>query len=113
PKMVSDETRARRPEVVEEVRRIASAQSVAGGVSGLQALRDRPDSGPVLGTIRVPTLGIVGSDDAPAPRPMGDTPAAGIRRARRAVIPGAGHLSNLEQPAAFNEAVRSFLGTLG
>ncbi|MEO2088376.1 MAG: alpha/beta hydrolase [Gemmataceae bacterium] len=44
PKMVSDHTRAHRPEVVEAVRSLAVAQSTAGVVSGVRALRDRPDS---------------------------------------------------------------------
>jgi 3-oxoadipate enol-lactonase len=109
PKMLSDETRSRRPEVVAEVKRLAAAQSVDGVVTGLQALRDRPDSSPVLGGIRVPTLVVVGADDALTPRAMAETLVAGIRGARLEIIPGAGHLSNLEQPAAFNEAVRAFL----
>ena len=40
---------------------------------------------------------------------MAQTLATGIHGAQLVNITGAGHLSNLEQPAAFNEAVRSFL----
>jgi pimeloyl-ACP methyl ester carboxylesterase len=37
---------------------------------------------------------------------------AAIRGAKLTTVPGAGHLSNLERPDVFNEAVRSFLQTL-
>jgi len=109
PRMVSEETRARRPEVVEEVRRLASAQPTAGIIGALRALRDRPDSLPALAGIAVPTLVVVGSDDVLTPPSVSDTLAARIPGAKRVLIPGAGHLSNLEQPELFNEAMRLFL----
>jgi len=109
PKMVSDETRAQRPQVVEEVRRLASAQPTAAMVGALRALRERPDSVPTLAGIAVPTLVVVGSDDVLTPPGVAESLAARIPGARRVVIPGAGHLSNLEQPELFNDAVRSFL----
>jgi pimeloyl-ACP methyl ester carboxylesterase len=112
PKLVSDETRAQRPEVVEEVRRIASAQPTAAIVAALQALRDRPDAGPVLETIRVPTLVVVGSEDQLTPPAMSEALARNIRGARPVSIPGAGHLSNLERPEPFNAEVASFLRSL-
>jgi pimeloyl-ACP methyl ester carboxylesterase len=112
PKLVSPETVQRRPEVVEEVRSIASAQVAAGIVAALKALRDRPDATPALGAIAVPTLVIVGRDDALTPPARAEELASRIRGARRVVIDGAGHLSNLEQPDRFNAALRSFLQTL-
>ena len=112
PKMLSPRTRAERPEVVEEVRRIASAQTTAGIAAALRALRDRPDAGPALGQVRVPTLVIVGSDDALTPPAMARKLVAGIPGARLETIEGAGHLSNLEQPDAFNAALRPFLQLL-
>src|SRR5262249_13153964 len=112
PKMVSPETQRQRPEVVAEVRRIASAQPTAGVTAALAALRDRADATPYLGGISVPTLVIVGSDDEITPPAVGEAVASGIRGAKLATIPGAGHLSNLERADAFNETVRSFLQTL-
>lgn len=109
PKLLGEETRRDRPEVAEEVRRIAAAQSPAAIVAALQALRDRPDARPGLGAVRVPTLVVVGSEDTLTPPAMAQTLAAGMAGAQLVTIAGAGHLSNLEQPAAFNEAVRSFL----
>jgi pimeloyl-ACP methyl ester carboxylesterase len=109
PKLVSDETRAKRPEVVAEVRRIASGQSTAGIITALKALRDRPDAGPGLTNIAVPTLVIVGADDALTPPAMAERLARDIRGAKLVTISGAGHLSNLEKPSEFTDAVRRFV----
>jgi pimeloyl-ACP methyl ester carboxylesterase len=109
PKMVSAETQARRPEVVEEVRRIAGAQTAAGVINALRALRDRPDASLTLDNISVPALVIVGDEDQLTPPALSEKLVAGIRNARLATIPGAGHLSNLEQPARFSAALRAFL----
>jgi 3-oxoadipate enol-lactonase len=108
PKMVSPQTLSSRPDIVEEVKRLAGAQQPAGIVAALRMLRARPDSRPTLSTIRVPTLIIVGRDDALTPPPLSESMAGQIAGARLVMI-GAGHLSNLEQPAAFNDAVRGFL----
>jgi pimeloyl-ACP methyl ester carboxylesterase len=111
-KLVNAETLSRRPEVLQEIRAIAAAQSTSSIVEALQAMRDRPDASPFLATINVPALVIVGKDDALTPPGMAQSLAAGIKGARLEVIPGAGHLSNLEQPELFNRAVDSFLKTL-
>jgi pimeloyl-ACP methyl ester carboxylesterase len=112
PKLLGADTTARRPEVVEEVRSIASRQTAAGVVGALKALRDRPDANPGLGTIAAPTLVLVGRDDTLTPPAKSEELAARIPHARLVVIDGAGHLSNLEQPGAFNAALRSFLQSL-
>jgi 3-oxoadipate enol-lactonase len=109
PRMVSEATQARQPEVVAEVRRIAAAQSLDAMCAALEALRDRPDATPGLASIRVPTLVVVGADDVLTPPAAAQTLANGIRGARVQIIADAGHLSNLEQPQAFNDAVRVFL----
>ncbi len=112
PNLMSPATLKERPEVVETVRQLGAAQVSAGIVGALQALRDRPDSRPGLGAIAVPTLVIVGRDDKLTPIAFSEAMVSAIRGARLVVIEGAGHLSNLEQPRAFNAAVRSFLDGL-
>jgi pimeloyl-ACP methyl ester carboxylesterase len=112
PKLLGDQTRAKRPEVTEEVRRIALAQSPGGIIGALQALRDRPDATPGLGRIAVPTLVLVGSEDVLTPPSQAQAMVAAIRGSRLALISGAGHLANLEQPAAFNAALHAFLDCL-
>jgi pimeloyl-ACP methyl ester carboxylesterase len=112
PKMVSEATRTGRPEVISEARRLATAQTIPGIIGALQALRDRPDASPWLAKISVPTLVVVGSDDALTPPVMARSLVSGLRSGRLAAVNGAGHLANLEQPEAFNAAVRSFLQSL-
>ncbi len=112
PKMVSAETRRHRPEVVEEVRRIASAQTPSGIIGALRAMRDRPDATDLLSALTVPTLVIVGSEDALTPPSLAEGLASRLPQARLVKIPAAGHLANLEQPQAFNQAMESFLSAL-
>jgi len=61
--------------------------------------------------VAVPTLVLVGANDEPF---LGATDymSAKIPGAQRVTIPGAGHASNINQPAAFNEAVLAFLAGL-
>jgi len=63
----------------------------------------------VAGSVTVPTLVLVGEHDSIAPPHLSRELAALIPGAQLVVIPDAGHLPNEEKPAAFNQAVRSFL----
>jgi pimeloyl-ACP methyl ester carboxylesterase len=65
-----------------------------------------------LPSIRVPTLVVVGDQDQPFLAPS-EYMAKKIPGARLAVIAGAGHSANLDQPEAFNRVVREFLDSLG
>jgi 3-oxoadipate enol-lactonase len=100
------------PAAVEKVRALASKQLPAAIADAVRAMRDRPEASDVLPTIRVPTLVLVGSDDQLTPLPVAQSLATGITGAKLEVIPGAGHISNLENPAAFNAALRKFLQSL-
>ena len=62
-----------------------------------------------LEEIGVPTLAIVGELDDPNPRAVADTIAARVPGAKKATIPGSGHLLNLERPNEFNKLVLDFL----
>ncbi|HVN29444.1 MAG TPA: alpha/beta fold hydrolase [Candidatus Binataceae bacterium] len=62
-----------------------------------------------LEKIRVPTHIVVGDEDALTPPALSRAMAARIPGARLTIIKGAGHLSNIEQPEAFNAAVSAFL----
>jgi pimeloyl-ACP methyl ester carboxylesterase len=64
-----------------------------------------------LATISVPTLVLIGANDAPFVAGT-DYMAAKIPGAAKAVIPDAGHAANIDQPDAFNAAVLDFLATL-
>ena len=63
----------------------------------------------VAATVTVPTLVLVGEQDMLTPRRLSEELVELIPGAYLAVIPGAGHLSNEENPAAFNAALEEFL----
>jgi 3-oxoadipate enol-lactonase len=105
-------TREKQPELVNRIRTVMSGETVEGIVGALEAMRARPDSTPLLGEIDVPTLVVVGEEDVITPVKEARAMAALIRGSRLEVIPEAGHLSNLERPAAFNAALSDFVGSL-
>ncbi|GEM_PF-137974 len=111
-KLISTSTATERPELVEELRRLLLANRPNGIAGALRGMAARPDSTPRLGEIRVPTLILAGSDDVIISPAESRAMAAGITHATLVEIPQAGHLVNLEQPRAFNDAVRSFLKRL-
>ena len=80
-----------------------------GIVAALAAMRDRPDRTAELARIDCPTLVMVGADDALTPPAEARALAAAIPGARVVELGGAGHLSNLEAPAAFHAALTQFL----
>jgi pimeloyl-ACP methyl ester carboxylesterase len=109
PKMLSEQTQRERPRVKEDVIQMATSQSKDAIAAALLAMRDRADARPSLSSIRVPTLVLVGAEDALTPPEMSERLAAAIPGAELKQIPSAGHLSNLDQPDLFNEEVRQFL----
>lgn len=67
----------------------------------------KPDEGR-LGELNVPTLVLVGERDLPDFHRIAEILHRGIKGARREIIPGVGHMSNMEAPKHFNRAVLSF-----
>ena len=102
-------TRERRPDIVETVRGIMTRASVDGIVGALDAMLGRPDSTPTLATIAVPTLVIAGDEDVITPAKDARALHAAIPGSRLEILAGAGHLSSIERPAAFNAVLSEFL----
>ena len=114
PKMLAPSTLTDRPDVVERVRTTMAATPVSGLVGALGAMRDRVGSEPLLATLAgIPTLVIVGAADILTPPDQARAMAEAIPGAQLAVIPGAGHLPPVEQPAATSQSLREFLRSLG
>jgi 3-oxoadipate enol-lactonase len=109
PKLLGETTRAANPGIAAHVRSLVLASSSAAIAGALTALMTRPDSTSLLNSIHCPTLVIVGAEDTITPKPFSEALQAGIAGARLEVIPRAGHLSSLEQPAIFNEVLSEFL----
>lgn len=89
-----------------------AAQSPEAIIGASRAMLDRPDSTPTLSTISVPVLLIVGSEDTLTPPPNAEAMQRAIAGSRLECVSGAGHLSNLDRPAAFNGIVAEFLESL-
>jgi 3-oxoadipate enol-lactonase len=90
--------------------RMMAVQPVEGMVGALGAMRDRPDSRDLLPRIAIPARVIVGREDVLTPPAEASAMASAIPGARLVEVAHAGHLSPLENPRAFNAALREFLG---
>lgn len=113
PKLVSRQTYTRKPAVVAELRRLIEVQSPTAIADAMRAMMARPESTGLLSAIRVPTLIVVGEEDTITTVADADLMHTAIKGSTVAGIPGAGHMSNMEDPEAFNAAVREFLGGVG
>ncbi len=98
------------PHVADPVRARIRRCTAEGVAACLEAMAVRPDSGEVLAAVGVPTLVICGEHDAGSPVEVMRAMAETIPGARFELIAGAGHLTNLEQPARFGELLEAFLG---
>jgi pimeloyl-ACP methyl ester carboxylesterase len=92
--------------------RLMCASPPAGVAAASRALAGRRDSFPLLPEIDVPTLVVVGEDDAITPVQTLREIHELIRGSRFAIIPGAGHVPPVETPDEFVRILRSFLDSL-
>jgi len=109
PKLVGDTTRRERPDVIEDLRQQITGNSVESIVGALDALMTRPDSTPTLATIHCPVQILVGDEDAITPPALSEQMHKDIPGSELTIIKGAGHMSNMEQPRLFNDALARFL----
>jgi pimeloyl-ACP methyl ester carboxylesterase len=92
------------------VRRMAEETGPDAFVRQLNAIMSRPDSRPMLGGIRCPTLVLVGDADVATPPDLSQEMAGAIPGAKLVIVPHCAHLSTLEQPEAVNAALIEWLG---
>lgn len=109
PLLFADATVTTRPELVAEVRSWMLATPPAGLILGLEAIRDRVDSTPLLPGLQLPALVIGAVEDKAIPPDKSKDLAAQTPGAERCMLAGAGHMAGLEQPEAFNAALLGFL----
>jgi len=112
PGLIGKSTREKQPDLIDRIRAAMVRTSVDGVVGALEAMRTRPDSTELLTRIDVPTLVVVGAEDAITPLKEARAMQRAISNSRLEVVPEAGHLSNVERPAAFNTALSDFVGSL-
>lgn len=105
------------PQVIERLRASIAALHKESYLKTLRASTLAPQSEAFRGmdgyvdmaTVRVPTLVVCGTEDSVTPPAMSHELARGIAGAQLALIEGAGHLSNIEQPDRFNALLLDFL----
>ena len=112
PKLLAPATLSARKDVVERVREMMLKTDARGAAAALRGMAERPDQTYLLPRILAPTLVMVGSEDQITPPADAELMRREIRGSRLGIIEGAGHVSNLEQPAQFNEHLREFLDAL-
>jgi pimeloyl-ACP methyl ester carboxylesterase len=91
------------------VRNSIQRVSPQAAIDAIIAMRDRANQTAELQFLRCPTLVIAGSDDAIVPVEDCKRMAAAIPHGDFTLITNTGHLSNLEDPVAFNNALDTFL----
>ena len=97
------------PHLADQVRDCMQPASADGIHGALLGMADRPDFRSSLAQIRVPTLVVAGVEDRIIPIQEARELSAAISDVKLLLIPGAGHLVALEQSAAFNEALKTWL----
>jgi pimeloyl-ACP methyl ester carboxylesterase len=112
PKLLSASTRERRPDVVERVSAMMLAVRPEGAAAALRGMAVRRDQTEMLSRIDVPTLVLVGTEDAITPPSDAEAMAAKIEGSRLVRVEGAAHLSNVERPEEFNRALVDFVSGL-
>jgi pimeloyl-ACP methyl ester carboxylesterase len=109
PGLLGATTHADHPEVVARVRGWIEEADPAGVAWAQRAMAARPESFADLASLTVPALVLWGDEDALAPRAEQELMVEALRDARAVEIPGSGHLSAVEDPAAVVAALVPFL----
>jgi pimeloyl-ACP methyl ester carboxylesterase len=105
PKLLGETTQREQPDLSDAVRRLIELNTPEAIAAGALALKTRPDSTPLLSTIAVPTTILCGAEDVLTPPAESRAMQAAIAGSQLVMLPGAGHLSNLESAAAFSSAL--------
>ncbi len=106
------ETFQNNPERIDAIRRIILGNSTLGICGTLMALAGRTDTTSALGSIRVPSLILVGEKDAITPPEISQKLNMVIAGSKLVTIPLAGHLSNIENPDVFTQSLDQFMTRL-
>jgi len=109
PKMLAASSFEMNSSVVEEVRSVIERTSPAAIAAAQRGMAARQDVTSLLPTIKVPTLVIVGAEDAISPPQEMRAIADAIPGCQFVEIPEAGHMTTMENPSAVNDALLNFI----
>jgi len=113
PKLLGPKTLSNKSRVGERLRQMMVNTKPKGAETALNAMAAREDQRAFLAQIRVPTLILVGRDDAITPVADSELMHREIKDSCLEVIENSGHVSNLEQPEEFNARLARFLAAHG
>jgi pimeloyl-ACP methyl ester carboxylesterase len=99
-------TQAQRKALVAEVKGLLAAAPPEGITWGQKAMADRPDRFQVLEELDVPGLVLRGAEDVVSSQEAAEAMAHALKDCELVVVPGAGHLTALEEPQAVVDALR-------
>jgi 3-oxoadipate enol-lactonase len=108
PKLLGRTSIEEQPDLAVAVREMIETSTPAGILSGIRAMKDRPDSAALLPGIECPAMVICGAEDSVTPLVEAEGMCSAIPGAQLVIVPAAGHLSNLENPLAFSAAIDEF-----
>jgi 3-oxoadipate enol-lactonase len=100
---------AEKPEAVEMIKQLILNSSPASVIATLKALANRVETCSMLSEINAPTLILCGREDKITPPAQAEVLHEGIANSTVRIFHDAAHMSNLEQPAFFNDALAGFL----
>ena len=109
PKLLTPETVSKHPDIVKRVRDMMLKTKPEGAAAALRGMAERDDLTSMLAKISVPTLILVGAEDAITPVADSEKMNQAIAGSRLVVLENAGHVSNLERTDQFNDALLDFL----
>jgi len=109
PRLFAASSLESQPKLVARVRAVMLKTSPVAVVGSLRGMAARPDRRGDLAKVDMPALVVVGAEDALTPPEEARSMAEALPRGRLVVVPGAGHLSPAEEPAACNRAALEFL----
>ena len=111
PKLFSAETFQHHADVIRRTKKVILGNSAMGIAAAQRGMAERPDMSKLLQEIDIPTLAVCGTNDVISPPSEMRAIASSIPGAQYIEIPQAGHMTPLENPVAFNEALRTFVST--
>jgi pimeloyl-ACP methyl ester carboxylesterase len=112
PRLFGQTTRDTHPEIIQRGREIAALNNDIGVAAASLGMALRPDAADLLPKISCPSLVLIGDQDAIVPQDEARAMASAIPNARFEVVPGAGHLSNMEQAVRFGDIVARFVAAI-
>jgi 3-oxoadipate enol-lactonase len=112
PRLFAPRSFETQPDQVRALRQVVESTAPASIAAAQRGMAARPDMTGFLPQIDVPTLVLVGDQDVITPPPEAASIAAAIPHAEMVIVPGAGHMTTLENPAAVNAALARFLSRI-